>query len=156
MLLRSNKLGSDNECYVNENKALSGCQTSIKQPASQGLEVPKICASCGEIYPAPDGRSRYCGRACADAAKRGHLRRRQAAHRSAHPLREYARQALKNAVVLGKVRRPTRCERCCAVTVPEAHHSDYERPFFVEWLCRACHAGLEGGRHFGAGESKPD
>lgn len=112
------------------------------------------CGQCGIVYGTSDGRSHYCGDACATAAKRRYGKRCQARYREAHPTREQARQALKNAVLLGKVRRALRCEQCGEVAETEGHHEDYTKPFFVQWLCRTCHSGLGDGRHFGAGQVK--
>lgn len=50
-----------------------------------------------------------------------------------------ARQILRNSVYLGSVKRPERCSRCGSVPPLEAHHSDYNKPLDVEWLCRPCH-----------------
>lgn len=116
----------------------------------------RICLGCGVEYSTSDGRSHYCGQVCAKAAKRSHGKRRQAAHRLAHPTREQARQVLKNAVLAGKVRRAERCDGCGELADTDGHHEDYSRPFFVAWLCRVCHSALEDGRHFGAGSHKPD
>jgi hypothetical protein len=61
-------------------------------------------------------------------------------------VRNAARQKLNDAVAAGTIRRPSRCENCGARggrsvgKALEAHHADYLRPLFVEWLCRACHA----------------
>ena len=79
-----------------------------------------------------------------------------AEHRRRYPEREHARQLLKNAILAGKIRRVAVCEHCLQQTVTQAHHEDYARPFYVHWLCSKCHSALDGGRHFGAGQYKPD
>jgi hypothetical protein len=114
-----------------------------------------ICTVCGTVFSTSDQRGRrQCGSACAAASKRAHRNERQTRYSKSHPTRIHARQVLKNAVLAGKVRRPVRCESCGELGQTEGHHEDYTKPFFVEWLCRACHAGLEDGRHFGAGQVK--
>ncbi len=53
---------------------------------------------------------------------------------------QYARLRLYQAIVRGKVRKPSLCENCGKNTDLQGHHIDYDRPLFVEWLCRKCHA----------------
>ena len=118
--------------------------------------LQRVCGACGVRYQTSDGRSKYCSQSCGHAAKSSRLRHRQATHRRAHPTRERARQTLKNAIRAGKIRRVSVCEQCREVSDTQAHHEDYGRPFYVQWLCSKCHAGLDGGRHFGAGQPKPD
>ncbi len=122
--LRRNRSGSDNECSINYANSV----VSILE-----------CRRCGGAYETPDLRRHYCSPTCKRAAKSSALRVRQTLHRKAHPVRELCRQILKNAIALGKVRRVTRCERCGGRDHIEAHHHDYAKPFFVEWLCKSCH-----------------
>lgn len=51
-----------------------------------------------------------------------------------------ARLALIQAVRLGRVSRPEKCQRCGENKKPDGHHNDYSKPFEVEWLCKGCHA----------------
>ncbi len=51
-----------------------------------------------------------------------------------------ARSKLNAAVKRGDVLRPDRCTGCGEAKKLHAHHSDYSRPLFVEWLCSPCHA----------------
>jgi len=46
---------------------------------------------------------------------------------------------LNDAVRRGKIMRPNKCSDCNSKIKVEAHHEDYEKPFEVVWLCRACH-----------------
>lgn len=113
--------------------------------------VQRPCRSCGVPFPLSDARRHYCSTECQRVAASASLRRRQAEHRTRFPERETARQALKNAILLGKVRRCSRCEECGERAFTEGHHSDYRRPLFVVWLCRQCHSRLNDGQHFGCG-----
>jgi hypothetical protein len=54
-------------------------------------------------------------------------------------LREKARKAVANAVHRGRLRKPSHCENCQKPCLPEAHHSDYKKPFEVSWVCKKCH-----------------
>lgn len=115
--------GSDNEWSVE----YAGGVTTLK------------CRLCGGTFTTADRRRRYCSTTCSEQASQTSLRARVAKHRDAYPTREVCRQAFKNAILLGKVRRCTRCERCGSRGRIEAHHADYSKPFFVEWLCKGCH-----------------
>lgn len=50
-----------------------------------------------------------------------------------------ARMLLNIAVRSGKIQRPARCERCDTVGKVYGHHTDYNKPLDVEWLCADCH-----------------
>ena len=41
-----------------------------------------------------------------------------------------------------KVDRPNNCEVCGKLCKVVAHHSDYSKPYDVEWLCHSCHKRL--------------
>jgi hypothetical protein len=155
--------GSDNVCYRNENKGLSDSDSVIKPTelqapcAGESSELgffARSCRQCAASFVTDDGRRWFCCDGCAHAAKAATNRRSQSEHRDRNPDKELARQTLKNAILLGKVRRCTRCEACGGRKPTQAHHSDYSRPFYVTWLCRPCHARLEDGKHFGCGVLK--
>lgn len=50
-----------------------------------------------------------------------------------------AHSKLNYRVRLGLVRPPQHCERCGKRKKLEAHHSNYNRPYDVRWLCAHCH-----------------
>lgn len=82
-------------------------------------------------YSRPDG-SRGC-RECRRAANRRRFARR------ADKERQRARKKVEYAVRVGRLIRPTACDRCGAGGRIEAHHRDYAKPLEVEWLCSQCH-----------------
>lgn len=132
---------------------------TVVQHSSEGRkgeirQYARICVWCAQEFHTTDGRVRLCSCGCVKERRRSNLAKRQAAYRDRHPERDRCRQILKNAINNGHVRRCTRCERCGAEGPMQAHHEDYSRPFFVEWLCVACHAGLDEGRHFGCGAGR--
>jgi hypothetical protein len=43
------------------------------------------------------------------------------------------------AVRSGKLARPSNCQCCGVGCIPHGHHTDYTKPFEVEWLCVDCH-----------------
>lgn len=53
--------------------------------------------------------------------------------------RTKARQKLNNAVISGRIIRPTNCSQCGKLRKITAHHDDYSKPFEVRWLCLECH-----------------
>ena len=55
----------------------------------------------------------------------------------AHRPRFMARWTLRNAIQLGHVKRQP-C-RDCGKPNAEGHHTDYNKPLDVIWLCRKCH-----------------
>lgn len=65
--------------------------------------------------------------------------RRQAERDRQNSPKVRARQALREAISSGRIRRPGRCEKCGVECEPHGHHTDYARPLFVEWLCVSCH-----------------
>jgi hypothetical protein len=40
----------------------------------------------------------------------------------------------------GTMRKPANCSKCGSGERLEAHHTDYDKPLQVVWLCRLCHA----------------
>lgn len=51
-----------------------------------------------------------------------------------------AHQLVSVAIRRGILSRPDACGRCGVVTARiHGHHSDYDRPLVVEWLCPKCH-----------------
>jgi hypothetical protein len=52
------------------------------------------------------------------------------------------RYTFTNAIKLGKVERPCNCQQCSIECTPDGHHSDYSKPFEVQWLCKSCHGKM--------------
>lgn len=50
------------------------------------------------------------------------------------------RSLVTRALARGLITRASACDQCGHEGRILAHHSDYERPFKIDWLCRACHA----------------
>jgi hypothetical protein len=55
-----------------------------------------------------------------------------------YPEKHNARQALKYAVLTGKIVKPSSCTICKNKPV-QGHHEDYSKPLTVIWLCQKCH-----------------
>jgi site-specific DNA-cytosine methylase len=64
-------------------------------------------------------------------------------HGKENPLRRQERKkaALKvyKALQAGRLTKPEKCETCGSSIKIEAHHSDYNKPLDVMWLCKKCH-----------------
>ena len=60
--------------------------------------------------------------------------------RARYPEKCRARSLLSNAIVDGKIIKPTKCSLCGSdqFTI-DAHHPDYSKPYDVIWLCKPCH-----------------
>lgn len=59
-----------------------------------------------------------------------------------YPLKKKARTALNNAVKSGILTRPSTCSTCKQKKQVHGHHTDYNLPLEVLWVCRQCHADL--------------
>lgn len=58
------------------------------------------------------------------------------------PVKNSARRRLRKAVKDGRISKPTQCQLCgnhAEGRSLSGHHSDYSKPFDVEWLCSRCH-----------------
>lgn len=154
--------GSDNVCYVVENKGLSGGDDSIAFPERQVAQpdqpssgAPLVCA----LFATPlTGRQRVaCSPSC--RAKLMHILHPQqgsgnhnfkgwrskqpilytSKFKHANPEKVRAHQAVAAATRKGTLVRPEACSACSAACRPDAHHEDYTKPLAVVWLCRRCH-----------------
>ena len=57
-----------------------------------------------------------------------------------NPEKVMARTIVRLAVKEGQVKKPSRCEKCRKKHhYLHGHHADYDKPFFVMWLCPSCH-----------------
>lgn len=57
-----------------------------------------------------------------------------------YPRKNRARGKLYNAVRSGIIIRSSTCERCKKHTKIEGHHTNYNKPLKVGWLCKNCHS----------------
>ena len=56
------------------------------------------------------------------------------------PVQATAHEAVKRAIRIGELIRPTKCTACPRESVRIiAHHNDYSKPLEVEWWCEMCH-----------------
>lgn len=66
---------------------------------------------------------------------------RQRIHQLRFPLRHYARSITQRAIKEGKLV-PQPCE-VCGSPLTEAHHTDYNKPLDVRWLCKQHHSNIK-------------
>ena len=66
---------------------------------------------------------------------------------SKNPEKHKAHTILTGAIRLGKIVRPSSCQKCGCIPPPsrngssriQGHHEDYSKPLEVQWLCAFCH-----------------
>ena len=127
----------------NEKKPTS--EFTLKRSNATGYNT--ICKACEalwkkEYYTHPENRAKRL------AYQRAH----QKAHRSRpivterlanrpdkYGLKTNARLQVHRAIQKGDLVRPDECGACHKECKPEGHHSDYNKPLMVEWLCATCH-----------------
>lgn len=128
------------------------------------------CEYCNKVYQPGHGRARFCSRLCSHKAWIAKHKERwteymqqwmsenpnyhseycksekgkevQKRRHEKHPLHRKARGAISNAVRLGKIVKPTKCEMCGRTEKLEAHHwKGYEQEHWldVQWLCHSDH-----------------
>jgi len=57
--------------------------------------------------------------------------------------KQISRKLLNAAVLSGEMIRPNTCSICKQVKrMIDGHHTDYDFPYKVQWVCRQCHFGL--------------
>ncbi len=62
-----------------------------------------------------------------------------------NPEKHRARNKLRKAVQMGKIEKPSACQKCGVQSKRiEGHHEDYGKPLDVIWLCVSCHKNLHG------------
>ena len=57
-----------------------------------------------------------------------------------NPEKVTARNLVRQALKTGKIIPPPYCESCFEPVRLEAHHEDHERPYYLCFLCKKCHA----------------
>ena len=63
-------------------------------------------------------------------------------YRKNHSEKAKAHSLFNDAVRAGKIIKPDYCWLCDKKCEPEAHHSDYSKPYDVIWVCSECHHKL--------------
>lgn len=122
----------------------------------------KVCAKCKvrksitEFSPIKDGRACGVVSYCLQC-KREHLRAYYQTDRYKEWMREYGKKRYQKDKARNLVRAKTRsyvktgllvkpevCENCQENIRLEAHHTDYDKPLEVMWLCNLCHKQQHG------------
>lgn len=105
------------------------------------------CFICGarsacehrEITLLPKGPERK-GRMTSVAAESTGFRKKNPRRTEQQARKLRARSLVKIAVDSGILRRPTTCAACANSKQIQAHHTDYNNPLEVVWLCKKCHS----------------
>lgn len=56
-----------------------------------------------------------------------------------NPVKNRAHRIVGCCLKTGLIKKANNCEDCGANVFLTAHHSDYKKPYDVEWLCKPCH-----------------
>ena len=63
---------------------------------------------------------------------------------SRNPEKRAAHMAVEQAVGKGTIHKAIACEICGGIAKLSAHHTDYNEPLIVVWLCYGCHRDVHG------------
>jgi len=112
----------------------------------------KVCTICGDnkfvtqFHSNGDGIRGWC-KECDVKKRRGKQQKwkdRKNKTKLHDPIKEKARNAVREAVRSGKLKKPKYCPRCAKETEARHlhghHHSGYKDKLNIKWLCRWCHA----------------
>jgi|ERR1041385_3145838 transposase-like protein len=142
-----------------------GAMKPLEEYARRGEDRSPQCKECGRTYAREYRRKngdmlRAKDRARSDRNKtpeakvrmKGYTkawRRRNPEYRSPSYGKQYgmvtpearrAQQAVRRALLSGKIQRPETCSRCGGSDSRiEASHADYSKPLEIRWLCASCH-----------------
>jgi hypothetical protein len=67
-------------------------------------------------------------------------------YKGTHKKECFAHHQLETYVKNGTIKRPSWCQLCGKECKPHGHHTDYDKPLEVIWLCHSCHRDLHNGR----------
>jgi len=73
-----------------------------------------------------------------DAGRTAKARAARKYHKK-YPNKRKAINAIQRALKSGDIIKPEKCESCNNADQLEAHHSNYNYPLSVKWLCVSCH-----------------
>jgi hypothetical protein len=120
-----------------------------------GLSEPVLltCRNCGKrFYASPSQRHRFRNPTAKGQPKYGYCCSQRCVNlvgRRGKPLtaRQFARAVLNQEIRAGRITRPDTCARCgekpgfsaYGRSKIHGHHSDYNKPLEVTWLCVRCH-----------------
>jgi hypothetical protein len=101
-----------------------------------------VCEQCGAVFTArvsyrKAGKARFCSYACSVTAR--------TLNRPVDPVKLNARRLLQAAVRAGRIVPLDACSVCGRKPHSrriDAHHPDYGKPLYVEWVCRRCHLAI--------------
>lgn len=120
--------------------------------------IEVTCAKCGEKfqkqlkrYNATEKRGglHTCSRKCAAkvsndkrvAPPSSKAAKNTRTDKEKNPEKVLARNLVRQAIKCGKIVPPKKCEQCKVPTNKiEAHHEDHDRPYYLCFLCKDCHA----------------
>ncbi len=114
----------------------------------------KVCTKCKKTKPlsnysphkrAVDGKQSAC-KACMNKLLKEYyqinrikVKKTVERYKKTNPEKTLAHNTVNQAIRDGKIWRPSFCKKCGLSCKPDGHHTNYQNPFDVDWLCRSCH-----------------
>ena len=98
----------------------------------------KVCLGCGETKPL-DAYYKNKGGLAGRQSRCKPCFRLQLVAPSNYRQRQNARNAVRRAVLDGRLTRAEVCETCTLPAYTHGHHDDYDKQLDVRWLCKPCH-----------------
>lgn len=102
----------------------------VKNAKNNGYNPSWICRKCNTE------RARKYGK-----TKIGKKKVYSAVYKSIakYPHKQKARLSVFYAIKTGNLIKPEKCRKCGSNSQLFGHHTDYNKPLEVEWVCRNCH-----------------
>lgn len=114
------------------------------QRGSGGRIVDRVCETCGRKFSrklklSRKTSGRFCSHSCSTTFRRGKPLPDFITPESDKALRVRANGLVNKRLKLGWFAKPTGCMKCGKRQPLDSHHTDYNKPQDVYWLCRSCH-----------------
>ena len=146
------EFGIDRSKASGRNRLCKQCvrMADALRPYHDVAVTEKRCATCGKTKPASefwrnpvlkDGLMSSC-KVCARKRQAVSFWEWQRSEMERHPEKVMARRLVREALKSGKLIKPIHCEACGKELPLHAHHTDYDKPLEVTWLCQSCHVKL--------------
>ena len=135
-----NEFMKTKKCKLCGQEKSLGDYYSHPETADKHLHICKECQKRKAKIRAqtPEGKASEKKRNQKEKRKKDSFRNSQK-WRKENPEKALAHSRLWHAIYNGSVVRKNECEECGSKQKIHAHHSDYSKPYSVEWLCPSCH-----------------
>ena len=113
---------------------LKTCTECPPIPLKTGKKRARKCTECGVLT--KEHRFGRCEQ-CLNPTPATKRNKRQVSPENKK--KQAARSSLRQEIASGRMFRPTQCTMCKGGGKTQAHHSDYDDPLNVVFVCRPCH-----------------